>query len=214
MRGLSLTSHSYLFRILNVLSKITLTPVHLTVAQTAEHQAANQAAQAAYDANASVSSPTLSPTPSQTSLQSPPSHTPSVEGHAAPKHPVHHQISSSSEYNLKVQSLKTLVMTLQSLIVWSQQGIVATIESTSFNDEAFPRTPTEETPGAVTPESTPGSRSVSQKDPTNRGQLTDDDPEQFEALKYRKTALQDAIQKFNFKPKRVYPLVASLIIGN
>jgi brefeldin A-inhibited guanine nucleotide-exchange protein len=214
MRGSSLSPYSYLFRILNVLSKITLTPVHLTVAQTAEHQAANQAAQAAYDANALVSSPTLSPTPSQTSLQLQTSLSPSVEGHAAPKHSVHHQISSSSEYNLKVQSLKTLVMALQSLIVWSQQGIVATIESTSFNDEALPRIPNEETPRAVTPESTPGSRSVSQKDPSNRGQSTDDDPEQFEALKYRKTALQDAIQKFNFKPKRVYPLIASLILGN
>ena len=204
-KGLPLIIFSDIFRILNVLSKITLTPVHLTVAQTAEHQAANQAAQAAYDANASATSPPLSPSPSQTSLQTPSSHAPSIEGHAAPKHPITHQISSSSEYNLKVQSLKTLVMTLQSLIIWSQQGIAATIESNTFNDEALPRTPTEESPGAVTPaDSTPGSRSVSQKEVVNRGQLTDDDPEQFEALKYRKTALQDAIQKFNFKPKRVF----------
>ena len=196
-------------RILNVLSKITLTPVYLTVAQAAEHQAAIQAAQAAHNAPASVSSPTLSPTPSQTTfppLQLPhaPSPSPSAQTESTQVSAHHvpvHSVSSSSEYNLKIQSLQTLVMVLRSLVAWSQQGIAATIGSTSTEDESFSHTP-DESPRAVTPN--PGSNGRS----TNHGEINRvhliDDPEQFEALKYRKTALQDAIQKFNFGYKKVF----------
>jgi brefeldin A-inhibited guanine nucleotide-exchange protein len=193
-----------------VLSKITLTPVHLTIAQAAEHQAAIQAAHAAH--TASVTSPTLSPTPSQASLHPPhspigssPSSTDMIQ--PTPAQSTIHPNSSSSEYNLKIQSLQTLVMVLRSLVAWSQQGIAATIESTTPNDEAH--TPTEESPRALTPNPGPGSRSTSQGETATRAQLIDD-PEQFEALKYRKTALQDAIRKFNFKPKKV---LASMIFA-
>jgi brefeldin A-inhibited guanine nucleotide-exchange protein len=93
-------------------------------------------------------------------------------------------------------------MVLRSLVVWSRQGIAATIESTAPEDESFVRTPTDESPRSVTPNPILGSRATSQSESTNRSHLIDD-PEQFEALKYRKTALQDAIQKFNFKPKKV-----------
>lgn len=93
-------------------------------------------------------------------------------------------------------------MVLRSLVVWSQQGIAATIESTDSQDETFVHTPTEESPRALTPNPGTGSRSTSQGEISNRAHLIDD-PEQFEALKYRKTALQDAIHKFNFKPKKV-----------
>jgi len=190
-------------RLLNVLSKITLTPVHLTAAQAADHQAAIHAAQVAH--NNSLVSPTLSPTPSQTSFPPPspglpPSQTNSVEPSATAIST--HPSSTSSEYNLKVQALQTLVMVLRSLVTWSQQGIAATIESTTTHEELVDHTPTEESPRALTPNPGPGSRSTSQSEIANRAQLIDD-PEQFEALKYRKTALQDAIQKFNFKPKKV-----------
>ena len=93
-------------------------------------------------------------------------------------------------------------MVLRSLVTWSQQGIAATIESTAAREEPGEYTPTEESPGALTPNPGAGSRSTSQNEIANRAHLIDD-PEQFEALKYRKTALQDAIQKFNFKPKKV-----------
>lgn len=182
------------------------------MAQAAEHQAAIQAAQAAHNAHTSVVSPTLSPTPSQASFSQPqlpttPSPSPSNQaepvqasgGHA----PVHSaSMSTSSEYNLKVQSLQTLVMVLRSLVVWSQQGIAATIESTDSQDETLVITPIDDSPRTFSPNPGPGTRSSSQGEPSSRAHLIDD-PEQFEALKYRKTALQDAIHKFNFKPKKV-----------
>lgn len=192
------------------MSKITLTSVHLTSAQAAEHQAAIQAAQVTYNTNASVSSPTLSPTISQASfpqLHSPITASPFPSGQTeltqanAGPGPVH-SVSTSSEYNLKVQALQTLVMVLRSLVAWSQQGIAATIESTAPEDELSTHTPVDESPRAVTPNPGPGNRSTSQSEISNRAHLIDD-PEQFEALKYRKTALQDAIHKFNFKPKKV-----------
>jgi brefeldin A-inhibited guanine nucleotide-exchange protein len=196
-------------RVLNVLSKITLTPVHLTVAQAAEHQAAIQAAQAASSAHPPTSAQSLSPTPSQTTFHQPASPVsasppPSQASDSASTHAAVHAFSSSSEYNLKVQALQTLVMVLRSLVAWSQQGIAATIESTTTQEEVVASTPVdvEESPRALTPNPPSGSRSMSQSEVTNRAHLIDD-PEQFEALKYRKTALQDAIQKFNFKPKRV-----------
>jgi brefeldin A-inhibited guanine nucleotide-exchange protein len=197
-------------RVLNVLSKITLTPVHLTGAQAAEHQAAIQAAQAAYNAHASTSTPTLSPTPSQTSFPrpqspvstSPPPSNPVESSQGNSGHAPTHSISTSSEYNLKVQSLQTLVMVLRSLVTWSQQGIAATIGSTAPQDDTLAHTPPDDSPRALTPNPGPGGRSTSQSEIPNRAYLVDD-PEQFEALKYRKTALQDAIRKFNFKPKKV-----------
>jgi brefeldin A-inhibited guanine nucleotide-exchange protein len=195
------------FRVLNVLSKIILTPVHLTVAQAAEHHAAIQAAQAAHSTHPQSSAPSLSPTPSQTTFHRPPSPVtttppPSHSSDSTSGHAPVHSFSTSSEYNLKVQALQTLVMVLRSLVAWSQQSIAATIESSTTQEEVVPSTPLGESPRSATPNSVPGSRSISQNEPTNRPPLIDD-PEQFEALKYRKTALQDAIEKFNFKPKRV-----------
>jgi brefeldin A-inhibited guanine nucleotide-exchange protein len=189
-------------RLLNVLSKITLTPVHLTAAQAADHQAAIHAAQVAHN---SLSSPTLSPIPSQMSFPppSPGLTTFSTNVHDSTPNPASlHLVSTSSEYNLKIQALQTLVMILRSLVTWSQQGIAATIDSTATQEEHVDQTPAEESPRALTPNPGAGSRSTSQSEITNRSHLIDD-PEQFEALKYRKTALQDAIQKFNFKPKKV-----------
>ena len=184
--------------------------MHLTVAQAAEQHAAIQAAQAAYNANASVSPPTLSPTTSQTSFPQPHSPTtasafPSNQTESTQPSAGHgsvHSVSTSSEYNLKVQALQTLVMVLRSLVAWSRQGIAATIESTVPEDEPSTHTAADESPRAVTPNPGSGSRSASQSEVINRAHLIDD-PEQFEALKYRKTALQDAIHKFNFKPKKV-----------
>lgn len=194
-----------------MLSKITLTPVHLTGSQAAEYQAAIQASQAAYSSHTLVTSPIM-PTPTQASLvppqtpiiTSPPSN--QVESATVPAgHISVYPSSTSSEYNLKIQALQALVMVLRSLVVWSRQGIAATIESTTPDNESFTRTPIDESPRAVTPNPISGSRSTSQNDSTNRAHLIDD-PEQFEALKYRKKALQDAIQKFNFKPKKVKDL--------
>lgn len=92
-------------------------------------------------------------------------------------------------------------MVLRSLVAWSQQGIAATIESTDSPDDAPGQATIDESPRSGTPNLSVN-RSTSQSETSSRLSLIDD-PGQFEALKYRKTALQDAIQKFNFKPKKV-----------
>ena len=181
--------------------------MHLTVAQAAEHQAAIQAAQAAYSAHPPNSAPNLSPNPSQTSFPPPSPVTASHSSHPSDSASVNasvHAFTTSSEYNLKMQALQTLVMVLRSLVAWSQHDIAATIESTATQEEIVTSLPLEDSPRATTPNPSTGSRSTTHSETTNRAPLIDD-PEQFEALKYRKTALQDAIQKFNFKPKRVRP---------
>jgi brefeldin A-inhibited guanine nucleotide-exchange protein len=93
-------------------------------------------------------------------------------------------------------------MVLRSLVAWSQQGIAATIEYTDPQDEGIAHTPPDESPRALTPNPALSSRSTNTSEISNRTHLIDD-PGQFEALKYRKTALQDALRKFNFKPKKV-----------
>ena len=168
-----------------------------------------------------ATSPTLSPTPSQTSFpqlqthsvaSSPPTAPSEQSSVIASPSPIH-SVSSSSEYNLKVQSLQTLVMVLRSLVAWSQQGIAATIESNAPHDDGYSPTPTDESPRAATPNPAAGGRSNNQGEAANPAQLLDD-PEQFESLKYRKTALQDAIQRFNYKPKKViFPSNILLTIG-
>ena len=93
-------------------------------------------------------------------------------------------------------------MVLRSLVDWALQGIAATIESTAPEEESPAHIPVDESPRAITPNPGAGSRSTSPSEINSHAHLIDD-PEQFEALKYRKTALQDAIHKFNFKPKKV-----------
>ncbi|KAG9237809.1 hypothetical protein BJ875DRAFT_369269 [Amylocarpus encephaloides] len=109
------------------------------------------------------------------------------------------------EYIIKRQALDCLVETLRSLVNWSQQGIAEVTDSDpnvrasedfresldpSGNDSS-PRIVNGETP---IPPSTP---------------IVDDDPEQLEKEKQRKTAVSNAIKQFNFKPKRGIKLLLS-----
>lgn len=111
------------------------------------------------------------------------------------------------EYTLKRQSLECLVNVLQSLVAWSQKGFVDALQESAGresdegrdsldNNYISPRLSTVGTPIISTPypelERTPSSTDLSLVD----------DPNQLEKAKQRKTALVEAIRKFNFKPKR------------
>jgi brefeldin A-inhibited guanine nucleotide-exchange protein len=102
------------------------------------------------------------------------------------------------EYAMKQESLEALVEILRSLVNWStQQGLpdssrVSRSDSKpSFDDlrESIDNRAMAESPyvgadsGTVTP-------------------IVEDDPNQLERAKQRKTALTNAIRQFNFKPKR------------
>ena len=110
-----------------------------------------------------------------------------------------------AEYLTKQQSLDCLVDSLQSMVNWSQQGIADAAaslgvaegrmstddvrESIDNRDGSYQPSPAiqgMEVPGQSMPE-TP---------------VAEDDPAEFERVKQRKTALNNAIRQFNFKPKR------------
>ncbi|BFZ59154.1 guanine nucleotide exchange protein for ADP-robosylation factor [Saitoella coloradoensis] len=182
-------------RIMNVLSKITTTPVRLTPQQ--------QQAQAQQEAGAASGSltPSLQSTPSTPHLS-----TASFSTMATAVDP-----ALPIEYQLKRQSLECLVTVLRSLVSWSQQGIAAaqaTLEAAaeeagedamgevSLGDESKSRPSFQHSISGV---GTPNSGGDGTGFTSPRLQ---DDPDQFETLKQRKTLLSEAIRKFNFKPKR------------
>lgn len=119
----------------------------------------------------------------------------------------HNESEIPKEYIIKRQALDCLVETLRSLVNWSQQGIAEVTDgavdpsiraSEDFRDSYDPsgndsssRIGNAETP---LPPSTP---------------VVGDDPEQLEKEKQRKTAMNNAIKQFNFKPKRGIKLLVS-----
>lgn len=115
------------------------------------------------------------------------------------------------EYTLKRQSLECLVNVLQSLVTWSQKGFVDALQESAGresdegrdsldNNYMSPRLSTVGTPTIGTPHPEL-ERAVSFTDINGANALVDD-PNQLEKAKQRKTALVEAIKKFNFKPKR------------
>ena len=115
--------------------------------------------------------------------------------------PWNHEWDLPVDFLLKQQALDSLVRTLRSLVNWSQDSLAAgaaklqemDLNSTSdrFRESldpgrsgGSPRISTADTPVAP---STP---------------LLEDDPMQLEKAKLRKTALNNGVRQFNFKPKR------------
>ena len=115
--------------------------------------------------------------------------------------PWNHEWDLPVDFLLKQQALDSLVRTLRSLVNWSQDSLAAgaaKLQEMDLNNtsdrfrESFdpgrsggsPRLSTADTPVAP---STP---------------LLEDDPMQLEKAKLRKTALNNGIRQFNFKPKR------------
>lgn len=118
------------------------------------------------------------------------------------------------EYAMKMQGLECLVETLRSMVNWSRQS---TAETPTTAPEADGRYSVEDmresldtrgeagTSGASidgVPPPTPGLA------PTDTP-LAEDDPAELEQIKARKTAMNNAIRAFNFKPKRGIKLLIS-----
>lgn len=107
------------------------------------------------------------------------------------------------EYALKRESLDCLVETLRSLVNWSQQGIADVAgrlqeseSRTSLNTsrESLENDPT----GPSTPKTSNAETLVRSSTPTV---AAEDDPSQLEKAKQWKTALNNGIKQFNYKPK-------------
>lgn len=110
------------------------------------------------------------------------------------------------EYIIKRQGLECLVETLRSLVNWSQQGIVDITGRTETDVRA-----SEDYRESIDPSGNDSSSRITNGDtPTVPSTpILEDDPEQLEKVKQRKTALSNAIKQFNFKPKRGIKLLIS-----
>ncbi|KAK3352865.1 hypothetical protein B0T25DRAFT_195524 [Lasiosphaeria hispida] len=101
------------------------------------------------------------------------------------------------EYVIKRVALATLVETLRSLVNWSEPGRP---EANGVNGEAERRPSSDELRYSIDPSA---SESVSRMDtpiiPSTP--VIDDDPDQLEKEKARKTAKTNAVKAFNYKPK-------------
>lgn len=109
------------------------------------------------------------------------------------------------EYIIKRQALDCLVEVLRSLVNWSQQGI-ADITGAETDDRQ-----SQDFRESIDPSLNDSSSRILNGDtpiPPSTPVL-DDDPEQFEREKARKTAMSNAIKQFNFKPKRGIKLLLS-----
>ena len=106
------------------------------------------------------------------------------------------------EYLLKKQALHSLIEILNSLDNWSSQ---ITLDGAAGSRLSASRTSTEDPRESLdTPGNVPGSpkilNGVSDSSPSTP--LAEDDPNQIEKVRKHKTALNEAIRQFNFKPKR------------
>ena len=183
-------------RVIEHLSRITITPVHINEFQRQafkEHQAKTS--------SASYHTFSLPPPLSTASMSGPSNASESLFPY---------------EYGLKHQSLACLVNALQSLVNWSQKGMVEAAEavketamrlsedgresmdfSVSYNTlVASPRIGTP----SVAPGTPDGERRHTVTENGNPGPV--DDPNELEKAKHRKTALLEGIRMFNYKPKR------------
>lgn len=109
------------------------------------------------------------------------------------------------EYIIKRKALDCLVETLRSLVNWSQQGIAEVTSGLETDTRA-----SEDFRESYDPSANGSTMRVANGDtPAPSTPVLDDDPEQFEKEKQRKTALSAAIKTFNFKPKRGIKLLLS-----
>ncbi|KAF2122273.1 hypothetical protein BDV96DRAFT_482874 [Lophiotrema nucula] len=166
-------------RVVEHLSRISSTPVTVTPIQQLAYQEQREKKAHQYDWQ---SRGTLPPSLSTVSMS-----TPLEIEHTFPP-----------EYAMKQESLEALVEILRSLVNWSQQELgdnarVSKVDSRTSVDDLRSSMDTRsyfESPhpgggdsGTVTP-------------------MVEDDPNELEKAKQRKTALTSALRQFNYKPKR------------
>ena len=115
--------------------------------------------------------------------------------------PWNHEWDLPVDFLLKQQSLDCLVRVLRSLINWSQDNLAATAAKLQLYDQ---RTSVEGMRESMDHPHGPGSPRLSSVDTplAPSTPLLEDDPNQLEKAKQRKTALLNGIRQFNFKPKR------------
>ncbi|KAK9482861.1 hypothetical protein V1527DRAFT_492356 [Lipomyces starkeyi] len=188
-------------RLVEYLSRIAITPVHITQFQLQQYQELQRLNDASpFGGSGSVAGVAIPPSFSSSAAASMQT-TPAAE--LASQVPL--------EYTLKRLSLDCLVTILESLVEWSQKGIANSAaivlpqpsdrDSDSIADDEI-RT------GSITPSSNlhPSSplpeKARSIANGTSGTNTPIDDPTQFESLKHRKTALLEGMKQFNFKPKR------------
>ncbi|KAK0388860.1 hypothetical protein NLU13_5103 [Sarocladium strictum] len=102
------------------------------------------------------------------------------------------------EYAIKRLSLEALVESLRSMVTWSAS---IRADHDGLNQEGEPKASMEDVRASIDPTiSDSASRMDTPMGPSTP--IVDDDPDQLEKEKARKTALMNAIRQFNFKPKR------------
>jgi brefeldin A-inhibited guanine nucleotide-exchange protein len=106
------------------------------------------------------------------------------------------------EYILKRLALDSLVEVLRSLVNWSQQGIADVTGVVPPDQDPRVSISVDDIHDSVDPsqDSSTGANGDTPIPPSTP--VPDDDPEQLEKAKQRKTALYNAIKLFNFKPKK------------
>ncbi|CEN61183.1 Putative Guanine nucleotide exchange factor [Aspergillus calidoustus] len=105
------------------------------------------------------------------------------------------------EYTLKHQAVECLVEILQSLDNWASQRSVDQTAARTFSQKSVDN-PRDSLDSSV-PTFLSSPRVDGADGSTGRSTpVPDDDPSQIEKMKQRKIALTNAIQQFNFKPKR------------
>ncbi|KAI9838812.1 MAG: guanine nucleotide exchange protein for ADP-robosylation factor [Sclerophora amabilis] len=176
-------------RIIEHLSRISSSPIAVSVAQEQQYQVQQLK-------NSALSSPewqgrgTMPPSLSTVNINSGSESEPTV--------PI--------EYSLKLEALECLVRTLDSLVNWSQQGIA---DASARIQEPESRNSVEDyreslEASNLTPNTSTPKISSSETPPRIATPLphADDDPSELEKAKQRKTALFNGVKQFNFKPKR------------
>ena len=119
------------------------------------------------------------------------------------------------EYAMKMQGLETLVETLKSLVNWAGQAIAETAVANALRDGESRRSiedmrdSIEARAGGASSASPVMDGSVGGQAGTDTPSVADDDPAELAKVKQTKTALNNAIRQFNFKPKRGIRLLIS-----
>ena len=115
--------------------------------------------------------------------------------------PWNHEWDLPVDFLLKQQALDCLVRTLRSLVNWSQDSLAAGAAKLQDMDL---RSSSDRFRASLDPGQPGGSPKMSTVDTpvAPSTPLLEDDPMQLEKAKLRKTALNNGIRQFNFKPKR------------